>query len=72
MPFIWNDTRFDFLDEKESYDTAEYTIARKLYVELVPTTTVSFDLMESRLESIFQLLFVSSTFAIDNYISTSE
>lgn len=42
MPFIWNDEKFRWIGEHESYDEYEYSVVRKLYVELKPTEIVSY------------------------------
>lgn len=56
MPFVWNDRRFAFLDEDESYNKADFIVARKLFVEFAPTSEVSFDFISFRLASIDYIL----------------
>lgn len=34
MPIIWDDQKYQLVDEQEEYDKKRFVIARKLFVEL--------------------------------------
>lgn len=63
MPFIWNDTDFEFLDENESFNTAKYVIARKLFVKFVPASKVSHEFISFCVNPFNQIFFKSRNIA---------
>lgn len=32
MPFIWDDYRWDFVDDEDEYDKKRFVVARKLFI----------------------------------------